>query len=189
VRDRTDNRFLPSSGDRITLSYEQFIGEWNFGRARMAYATHRTLDVDELDRKHILSWRADVGFNLGSAPIFEKFYAGGLGSIRGFEFRGVGPRGGLLERDPIGGDFSLTTSFEYTFPLYTDMLRGVLFTDMGTVEENFGLTQWRASVGFGVRMTIDLFGPLPIELDFAIPILKDPEDEGQVFSFYIGRVF
>ncbi len=189
VRDRTDSRFLPSSGDRLSISYEQFMGDWTFGKTRIGYAVHKTLDVDEQDRKHIMSWRADAGFMLGTSPVFEKFYAGGLGSIRGFQFRGVGPRGGLLDRDPIGGDFMFTTSLEYSFPVYTEMLRGVVFTDMGTVEEDFGLTQWRASVGIGVRLTIDLFGPLPIELDLAIPVTKGEEDDEQVFSFFVGRVF
>ncbi len=185
VRDRTDSRFLPSSGDRLTASYEQFVGDFNFGKIRLNYARHFTLRTDAEERKSILSLRINSGFIVGDAPIFENFYAGGIGSIRGFDFRGVGPRGGL-SRDPIGGKLLLTTSAEYSFPLIGEMLRGVVFTDMGTVEEDFELTTWRASVGVGIRMTVNMFGPLPIEIDFAAPISRDADDEDRVFSFFIG---
>ncbi|NOT02463.1 MAG: outer membrane protein assembly factor BamA [Phycisphaerales bacterium] len=188
VRDRTDNRWMPTEGDRLTLSYEQFLGDFNFGVAHARYAKYHTLFVDEQDRKSILSWRVDAGAIAGEAPVFEKLYAGGIGSLRGFEFRGIGPRGGL-EKDPIGGDYALTSSVEYTFPLAAEVLRGVVFTDMGTVEEDFEITTWRAAVGVGLRFEIELFGPVPIELDLAAPISKDGEDDTRAFSFFIGGSF
>lgn len=188
VRDRTDNRWLPTEGDRLTLSYEQFLGDFNFGVAHARYARHHTLYTDEQERKSILSWRVDAGAIAGEAPVFEKLYAGGIGSLRGFEFRGIGPRGGL-EKDPIGGDYLLTTSVEYTFPLAAEVLRGVVFTDMGTVEEDLEITTWRASIGVGLRFEIELFGPVPIELDLATPISKDGEDDTRAFSFFIGGSF
>lgn len=188
VRDTTDSRFAPTRGDRMTLSYEQFIGDFVFGKLRLRWTRHTTVSVDELDRKSVFSLRADAGFIGGDAPVFEKFYAGGIGSIRGFDFRGIGPRGGL-KNDPIGGDFLLTGTAEYSFPLTGELLRGVLFTDVGTVEEDFGLSQLRMSVGFGVRMTVQMFGPVPIELDFAIPVLADDDDDERVFNFFIGGTF
>jgi len=188
VRDRTDSRYLPTTGDRLSVSYEQFLGEWNFGKFQTRYTRHQTVFTDAEDRKSVFSFRVEAGLIGGTAPVFEKFYAGGIGSIRGFDFRGVGPRGGL-EDDPIGGDFLLTTSAEYSFPLAGDTFRGVFFTDMGTVESDFELTEWRVAVGFGVRMTIELFGPVPIELDFAVPVVRDGDDETRVFSFFIGGAF
>lgn len=193
VRDRTDSRFRPTQGYRFTISYEQFAGDFTFGKLRSKYTRHRTVYVDEQERKSVLSWNVDLGVILGEAPLYEKLYAGGIGSIRGFDFRGVGPRGGLINRDPIGGDFSLTTTVEYTIPLYGDMLQGVAFLDMGTVEEDISISSWRASVGVGVRLTLGkalpFFGPLPMEFDFAIPVASDEEDDERVFSFYIGGNF
>ncbi len=78
---------------------------------------------------------------------------------------------------------------EYSFPLYADTLRGLVFTDMGTVEEDFEISTWRASVGVGVRLQIDFFGPVPLEFDLAVPISKDGDDEEQIFSFFIGATF
>ncbi len=188
VRDRTDSRYQPTSGDRLSVSYEQFVGDFNFGKLRARYARHHTIYTDAQNRKSVVSLRSSAGAIAGDAPVYEEFYAGGIGSIRGFDFRGVGPHGGIA-RDPIGGDFLLTASAEYSFPLAGDKLRGAFFTDMGTVEDNFGVSSWRASVGLGIRMVVDIFGPVPIELDFAFPIAKEEDDETRVFSFFIGGSF
>jgi outer membrane protein insertion porin family len=191
VRDRTDNRFLPSKGDRLFVSYEQaglLGGDHFFGKIRADYAWHKTVYVDNQDRKGILSAKVEGGAILGDAPVFERFYAGGIGSLRGFEFRGVSPRDGL-DDDPIGGDFMLLTGLEYSFPLFAENVRGIVFTDMGTVEDGLNLTTWRASAGVGVRFTIDFFGPVPFEFALAAPLSKDEDDETQVFSFFIGTTF
>lgn len=188
IRDRTDSRLLPSEGDRTSISYEQFVGDFNFGKLRLGYTRHYTVKVDEQNRKSIFSFNIDAGGIFGEAPVYEKFYAGGIGSIRGFDFRGVGPRGGLRD-DPIGGDFMINTNVEYSFPVLGEVLRGVVFTDMGTVEESFTIKDWRIAVGVGVRFTVDIFGPLPIEVDFAFPVSKGPDDEERVVNFFIGSVF
>jgi outer membrane protein assembly complex protein YaeT len=191
VLNRTDSRFLPSKGDKFAISYEQYGilgGDDFFGKLTSSYDWYKTLATDVFERKSILGLHARMGYILGDAPVFERFYAGGIGSVRGFEFRGISPRDGIND-DSIGGEFMFLTSAEYSFPLYGDNLRGVFFTDMGTVEEDVGLTTWRASVGFGIRLSIDFFGPVPLEFDFAFPIAKDSDDDTQVFSFFFGAIF
>lgn len=190
VRDRTDSRFVPTRGDRIRLAYEQFglFGGELFGKLTGSYTRHFTLRIDEQERKSVLSMKATGGYILGDAPVYERFYAGGIGSIRGFQFRGVSPRQGLKD-DVIGGELMLLLSAEYSFPLYGEMLRGLMFTDMGTVESDFELTNWRVAIGAGVRMQIDFFGPVPLEFDIAVPVFSDENDEEQVFSFFIGATF
>jgi outer membrane protein assembly factor BamA len=74
---------------------------------------------------------------------------------------------------------------EYSFPLYAESLRGLIFLDTGTVDGD----RWRASIGAGVRMTIQLLGPLPLELSLGFPFSKDGEDEEQIFNFIIGGLF
>jgi len=132
--------------------------------------------------------RADAAYIVGDAPVFERFYGGGFGSIRGFDFRGVSPRAGVFN-NRVGGDFILLTGAEYSFPLYAKTVRGVTFLDMGTVEEDFGITSWRASVGFGFRVTINFFGPVPFVFDFGWPIAKDDDDDTRVFNFSMGASF
>ena len=188
VRDRTDSRWLPSTGDRFSFSYEHFVGDYNFGRAEASYRIYRTVFVDVTDRKHIVAGRVTVGQIFGGAPVFERYYGGGLGSIRGFEYRGISPRSRVND-DPIGGESMVLVGGEYSYPILGDQLRGVLFVDTGTVDDDLSLSKYRASVGFGFRWTIPFFGPVPLSLDFGFPIAKEDEDDTQVFSFTLGWQF
>ena len=188
VRDRTDSRWLPSDGDRLRFSAEQVAGDFDFTVFRAAYSRYFTLLTDSQDRKHILAARAKVGAIAGDAPIFERFYGGGMGSIRGFDYRGISPRSGVKD-DPVGGDFMAFLGAEYSFPVIGRDVRGVVFLDTGTVEENMNLTTYRASVGVGVRWIVPMFGPMPMSFDFAIPLSKDTQDDTQIFSFSLGWMF
>lgn len=187
VRDRTDSRLLPSSGDRLRIGYEQYGilgGDHVFGKVTARYQWYKTIKTDLLDRKSVLQLRAQGGAIIGNAPVFERFFAGGTGSIRGFEFRGVGERDGIDENN-IGGDYLVLLGAEYSYPLYGDNLRGHVFMDTGTV----GSGMYRASIGTGVRFTINVLGPVPLEFNLAVPILSDSDDDEQVFSFLVGSLF
>ncbi len=187
VRDRTDSRFLPTTGDRLRVSYEQFGilgGDFSFARLRGRYTKYKTLRTDLLDRKSVLQLWSELGVIAGNAPVFERFYAGGTGSIRGFEFRGVGERDGLDDTN-IGGDFLVLMGAEYSYPLFGENVRGHFFLDTGTV----GSGTYRAAIGMGIRLNLNVLGPLPLEFNLAAPIASDSDDEEQVFSFVIGRIF
>ncbi len=192
TKDRTDSRWLPSSGDRFQLSFEQLVGDYNFGRAIGDYRIYRTVYVDALDRKHIFAARFTIGHIVGNAPVFERFYGGGIGSIRGFEYRGVSPRSKGTNK-AIGGDTMVFAGCEYTFPIVgtprEGQVRGVVFLDTGTVEQDFTITTYRASIGAGIRWTVPFFGPIPISLDFGIPINQAGDDDTEIFSFSLGWTF
>jgi len=189
VRDRTDSRWMPSKGDRLQVSYEQVLGDFTFGKAQGDYRIYRTAYVDALDRKHIVAAKLVTGYIFDDAPIFERFYGGGNGSVRGFDYRGISPRSISGNDDAIGGDFLLLAGAEYDFPLIGEQIRGVLFLDTGTVEEDFEITTYRVAVGFGIRWVVPILGPVPMSFDFGFPINKDDDDETQVFSFSIGWMF
>ena len=189
LKDTTDSIFFPTEGYRLRGSVEQagaLGGSYTFTKFALDGRRYWTVTQDVLDRRSVLAVRGHVGLIAGDAPIFERFYAGGQGSIRGFEFRGVGPREGDTF---IGGDFLALASTEYSFPLFEKNLTGVFFLDTGTVEEKVGLSSLRASVGFGIRFTVPFFGPVPFAFDFALPIAKDADDETEFFSFTIGTAF
>lgn len=191
VHDTTDSRMDPAKGHRLSLSWEQagvMGGDYYHARVTGGYTQHWTVAVDEQDRKSVVSARINAGQILGDAPVFERFYAGGIGSMRGFDFRGISPRSGI-KKDRVGGEFMVLTGAEYSFPLYDKVIRGVFFTDMGTVERSFGITTWRASIGFGVRLNLEMFGPVPMEFDLAWPVSKDGDDNTRVFSFFVGVPF
>lgn len=184
VRDRTDNRFIPTTGDRLRLSYEQVFGDNTFGRVGVAYNWYKTISTDRLDRKNVLALRGEGGYIVGDAPVYERFYAGGIGSIRGFEYRGIGERDGI-DKNNVGGDYLLLVSAEYSYPLYGENLRGHVFIDTGTA----GSGGYRMGVGTGVRFMLNIFGPIPIELNLAMPVSRDSDDDEQIFSFIVGSVF
>ena len=191
VRDTTDSRFLPTQGSRFSVSYEQagaMGGDYDFGRLIATHAWHKTLRTDVLDRKSVLTLHGRLGQIFGDAPVFERFFGGGIGSVRGFEFRGISPRAGIHD-DRVGGDFMFVTGGEYNFPIYGKVLRGVAFTDMGTVEEDFGLSAWRVSVGFGARVIVKWFGPIPMAFDLSFPVVRDDDDDEQYFQFSFGTTF
>ncbi len=191
VHDTTDSDFEPSEGHAFRASWEQagvLGGEFYHSKLTSSYARHWTVNVDDQNRKSVVSARANVGQILGDAPVFERFYAGGIGSMRGFDYRGISPRDGLRD-NRVGGDFMVLTGAEYSFPLYAKAVRGVFFVDMGTVEEDFGISSWRAAVGGGIRLTLDILGTVPMEFDLAFPVSKNGDDDERIFSFFIGLPF
>ena len=188
-RDTTNRGLLPSHGTTTTLSYEVvglLGGDFDFQKVGAGWDYYYPLREDLLDRRTILELHADTGYIFtGDAPFFERYYGGGIGSVRGFSFRGISPRSGP-DDDRVGGDFFATGTAQVSFPLVGDSFRGVVFTDVGTVESDFEVGTIRASVGAGIRLTLPVLGQVPIAIDFAVPIHKDSEDDTQFISFSLG---
>lgn len=199
VRNTTDSNLFPTRGNRWEFNVERvgpLGGDFDFTRISTEFQQFWTVDEDFFGRRTVLSWR--VGASIipedDEAPFFERLYLGGQSSFRGFEFRGVGPRGirndnGTLGDDAVGAEWLLTTGLEYNFPIYTEVLRGVFFSDMGTLTDDPGVDDWRVSVGAGVRIKVPFFGSAPFALDLAVPLLKQDGDEEQVLSFSLDLPF
>src|SRR5262249_4651600 len=133
-RDTTNRGPMPSRGTTTTASWEStgwLGGDFAYNKFSIASTLYKTLREDLLDRKTILTLSGDAGFIVGSSPFYENFYAGGIGSVRGFAFRGISPRSGP-DNDAVGGQFLLTGTAQVSFPVVGDSLRGVVFTDAGT---------------------------------------------------------
>ena len=198
-RTTTDSRLFPTKGNRFTLSVSRagaLGGDYDFTKLDTEFRQFWTVDEDFFGRRTVLSLRTELGyiFEDNEAPIFERFYAGGHRTFRGFQFRGVGPRGIRNDTrrtgdDPIGGDWMLLVGLEYNFPIYQEVLRGVVFTDTGTVDRVVDVNNYRVSVGAGLRLKIPFLGQAPFALDFAVPVVKEDGDETQVFSFDLALPF
>jgi len=117
-------------------------------------------------------------------PLFERYFPGGINSVRGFQDRSLGPREG---NDPVGGDKQAILNAELLFPILEQYgLRGVTFFDMGQAfkqSEGFDLGSFRRSIGVGARW-MSPFGPLRVELGF--PISKQSGDDTSLFGFSLG---
>jgi outer membrane protein insertion porin family len=137
-------------------------------------------------------------------PVDERFFLGGINTLRGFKSREVGPRvlrtSGVVDPvtgvsstvsdyEYIGGDKKAIFNLEYTFPLLKDMgLKGLLFFDAGNAwseDEDF-FESMRTSVGGGIRWFSPM-GPLRLEWGYNLDPM-DGEDRSQ-FEFSIGRFF
>jgi outer membrane protein assembly factor BamA len=190
IRRDTTNPGLFKSDGSVSTGRAEFYGalggDYYFQKFEASWDHYRTLHEDLTERKTVLALHANAGFITGDSVFFERFYGGGLGSIRGFQFRGISPRAGVDE-DPVGGEFALTGTAEVNFPLVGENLRGVVFADAGTVEEQFEIGTIRSGVGAGFRLTLPILGnPFPLAVDFAYPLSMDRQDETQVISFSFG---
>ena len=190
TRDSRDSFIFPTTGSVVDFGVEQALGSYSFpiatAEATKFFSSNRPgfLQREDGSGKHVVAFRSQVSVAGGNAPVYERFYAGGFRSLRGFSFRGVGPSENQLM---TGGTFSLLNTVEYQMPLLAnDKLFFVTFLDHGTVEKNVGIKDYRVSAGFGFRMAVPALGPLPIAIDFAFPLNRAAWDNRQVFSFYVG---
>ena len=185
--DKRDNQFLATEGYYVDVGFEQVAGSYNYSRADIDFRKYFwTYERPDHSGRHVISLAGKFAVTSDNTPVYDRYYAGGYSSLRGYSFRGVSPR---YDGIATGGDAMLLASAEYMFPITADdMLRGVVFVDTGTVEP--ALSHWnqkyRVAPGFGMRITIPAMGPAPIALDFAFPVAQQDGDDKQVFSFFIG---
>lgn len=160
------------------------------------------------------AWNTELGWGTGLGgkefPIFKNFYAGGLGSVRGFEQGSLGPRaneyiGADLQRKNgignsyIGGAGKAVMNFELIAPFpgagNDKTLRWFTFVDVGSIyADSDQIRGARATDSGGVRASAGIglswISPLgPLRLAWANPIRKQPGDELQKLQFQIGTSF
>ena len=185
VHDTRDSPFLPTQGHLATFEFEQVIGTFVYPRGILEGRQYFLLNErPDGSGRHVLSVGSVLGMSGPNTPAYDNFFAGGYNTLRGFTFRGASPRqNGAI----IGGPFEWLNTVEYMFPITAnDALRGVVFTDFGTVESNVSINNMRVAPGFGMRITLPAMGPAPIALDFAFPVVYAPDDSKQLFSFFVG---
>ena len=185
AHDTRDAPFLPASGHMVQASAEQAFGDFEYPRLELEGSQYFTLHSrPDGGGRHVLSLFGQAAWTDAGTPVFERYFAGGSQTIRGFQFRGISPR---EQNVAVGGNWMLMGSVEYMMPVTADeMVQAVAFTDFGTVEEDISVKNFRVAVGAGLRLTIPAMGPVPIALDFAFPLANDPADDEQVFSFTLG---
>ena len=187
VRNSTDLFEDPSRGGvtRISLEYAGLGGTEHFLRP---IASHR--HFFPLFWGTVFSIHGEVGYITSTrddeVSLSERFFLGGIRTIRGFKTREVGPK---EDEVYVGGEKMGYFNIEYLFPIYRSLgLQGVLFYDTGNVwrddEEYF--SDMRHSAGAGIRWRSPL-GPLRFEWGYNL----DPRDDEKqsVFEFTIGRPF
>lgn len=190
VYDTRQSPFQLDSGSYLSLNFKQAFGDYSFSRGEIDYRVQRMLyKRTPTSGHHTLSFRTQLGFSGSDTPVFENYIAGGFSSMRGFDFRGIGP---VENGVRVGGEFQWLSTLEYQFPItQDDMISAVTFIDFGTVEESIELNSenFRVAPGVGLRVNLPFAGMgAPLAFDFAFPVSDATGDEQRTFSFVVGLI-
>ncbi len=192
IYDSRDSIALPRSGQKYDfgVSYAGLGGDVDTYTFSATGQSHWNLFWDS-----IFSVNAELAFVDaidGEVPIYERMFLGGGRTLRGFEFRDIGPRDTGFTNEVFGGQSLGYFTAEYTVPVI-ETVRAAVFSDTGFVNAD----AWDPSpddiysdIGVGIRLILPI-SPLPLSLDYAVPISSPDNvaDKGGQFNFSLQSVF
>ncbi|MDR1045597.1 MAG: BamA/TamA family outer membrane protein [Candidatus Adiutrix sp.] len=190
--DSTGSLLDPTRGLRLMLQAAPYTGsfhqDFNVFRSRLEAQGFVPLGSDD---RFVLALRGVWGSlwgvdNSQTVPSALRFYSGGGGSVRGYDYQSVGPRNEKLE--PLGGVSQVELGAEARWRFLTDMGL-VAFIDGGMVYENvdekiFQNMLWGAGLGYRYYTAIG-----PVRLDVAFPLDKRPDDDDWQLYLSLGQSF
>ncbi len=199
-RDTRNNRLFATKGSYNIASVE-WAGLGGNNHFFRVDANTRWFIPIPIPKNSVLKLNARIGY-INSledqpVPLFERYFTGGINSLRGYKPRTIGPTlqipsttTGPDETFVYGGDKLLLFNAEYEFPIYDPAgFRGVLFIDAGNAyseNQNYEVFNLKSNWGFGLRW-ISPFGPLRFE--WGLPFKPQPGEDKIVFNFTIGSSF
>lgn len=193
LRDNRDSLIFTRRGNRSSILNEVagLGGDANYYKFE-AKTAHFFPTFDTLEQSFSIVARAGTVAPWGKSddvPFYDRFYLGGPDTLRGFDFRDVGPRDPDEDDESVGGNTYSMVSFEYLFRV-AEPLGLVVFYDWGFVNRDdfdFSMSNYADNWGVGARVL--LMGS-PLQLDLGIPITS-PEDagDGTQFNFSFGTRF
>ena len=194
-RDSRDNLLVPNRGRYQRLFAEVGTPALDLQYYRITYQLQQFVPATSLIT---LAFRTELGYGDGydgkTYPVFKNFYAGGIGSVRGYDAGSLGPRQILPDGslgDPLGGTRRLNFTLEALLPIpgADRTLRATAFIDGGQVwgaQQPVRASDLRYSTGIGLAW-VSPIGPL--RLSYAIPYNEQPFDRIERFQFQIGTGF
>jgi outer membrane protein insertion porin family len=190
-KDTRNRRIFADSGFLNSISLEVDTGDLDYYKLRYLHQTAYGLS-DLLT----FSFRGRIGYgdsynNSVDLPIFEKFTAGGVRSVRGYDYNSLGPRDS--NGDTYGGNLQVITSAEVLFPVEalgsSETFRLGVYFDAGNVfasVDSYDSSELRQSVGLSAKW-FSFIGP--IEFSYAWPLNDQPGDDTREFQFALGATF
>lgn len=205
-RNTIDAPFDPTEGSINTISAEfaGLGGQNDFTKVDLSSRWYFPVYRAEAGWKLVYSIAGTFGYGYGNGglsgeelPLSERYFPGGINTVRGFQNRTLGPRENFYDNDSgeslnseIGGSSQLIINNEVIFPIIPDAgVKGVLFFDAGQAWSNdsgIDLGDLRLATGVGLRW-LSPFGPLRIEIGF--PLNAKPDDEESLVLFSFGTPY
>ncbi|MFP3927336.1 MAG: outer membrane protein assembly factor BamA [Desulfobacteraceae bacterium] len=192
ARDSRDRLFHTNKGSVNDISYE-YAGGFLGGDCSFHKIIANSAWYFPWRWETVLMLRGRWGYitrhGTGKLPVYEKFFLGGIDSVRGFDYATISPRDPETG-DRIGGEKMMAYTAEYRFPVLMEQgIMGVVFFDAGNVftkDENYTFSGIRKSAGVGIRWYSPL-GPLRIEYGWNLDPKRD-ESSG-AWEFTVGGRF
>jgi outer membrane protein insertion porin family len=192
IHDTRNRSLFPSEGQRQSLSAEiGFPGsDLQFYKLKYRAKFYQPITDD-------ITFAVKGGVSYGKGirdtkelPFYENFYAGGIGTVRGYDHNSLGPKDS--NGDPKGGNLSTTISAEVQFPMpfLSDVkgLRASAFIDGGNVfDDKFEANEMRYSAGLSTTWMTPLGAPLTIS--YSKPLNAKDGDETSQIQFSLGATF
>ena len=196
-RDGRDSFLYPTKGTYQRVLFETALPPGSLRYGKVIYEHQRWFPIGSdfsLMLNGEIGWAK--GWNNKSLPFYKSFYAGGIGSVRGFEQSSLGPQfvdSTTGSRESLGGDRRVIGNAEFYFPVpgsgRDKSFRISAFLDAGQVYgegEPLQLSELRYSSGLAFSWSSPI-GPLKFSLGW--PLNKEPEDRTQRFQFQLGSIF
>ena len=179
--DTRDNVFNTTKGDILSGSLESAGGPfggtkdfWKFaGRASHYFPVFLGSALELRGRAGLVKPYGDSD----RVPIYERYFAGGANTVRGYGERTIGPID-QVSKDPLGGESMLIGNVEYLYPVFS-FIKLAAFYDIGNVwskVNNFASGGLKSGLGLGVRIKSPLG---PIMLDYGIPLNTEPGSDSR----------
>lgn len=194
LRDTRDSLLFTRKGNRTTLSNEWagLGGDVNYFKMEARTAQFiPTLDL--YNQSLSIIGRLGTAIPYGDSdiiPFYDRFYLGGPDSLRGFDYRDIGPRDADDPNESVGGNTYGFLSLEYTFRL-AEPLGLAVFYDGGFVNEkenDFGLSDYADNWGVGARILM-MGSPLKLDLGFPLTTPDNVQGSASQFHFSFGTRF
>ncbi len=191
THDYTDSVYNPTKGWVLSNGFDvaggPLAGDKDFWRFQTKGSYYVPVKIRSTGTVLELRGRAGVVKPYGDSdkvPIFERFFAGGSRTIRGYNERKVGPLDSITN-DPIGGEAMLVGNIEYTIPII-EIIKVAAFFDVGNVwarASDFGAGDFKSGAGFGLRVKTPIG---PVNLDYGYPLNDEPGEESRSGKFYFS---
>jgi outer membrane protein insertion porin family len=195
TRDTRDRAIFPTQGGKQTFALETNTPGSDLQYYRVTYRNTRYFP---LTRSVTLMLNGELGYGDGygeddNLPFFRNFYAGGIGTVRGFKENTLGPRDS--QGEALGANSKIIGQMELLFPVFgddfKDTVRAGFFVDAGNVYDLAGGEEidW-GKIRVSSGLMLSWFSPVgALSFSFGFPISEEAGDSTEQFQFRIGGSF